>query len=194
LRSDPCSRPRRPGNGSARQRLLRADPTPQLSAPAPASYRRVARRDRFHHPVPEVTQVTNRRHPGRQLTPQSLSDHRVQLIVAESGDAIQGTHLAVRNKMNMGVDEPCASGRRRARWVWGSGLGRVTVRFETKDTPPGPVWTFASDGSCAPSIMDLSCREAGCRISQSRTPPRTARSAAGIAPSGADRPLLHSVM
>jgi DNA polymerase-4 len=30
-------------------------------------------------------------------------------------------------------------------WVWGSGLSRVTVRFETKDTPPGPVRTFASD-------------------------------------------------
>jgi DNA polymerase IV len=30
-------------------------------------------------------------------------------------------------------------------WVWGSGLGRVTVRFETKDTPPGPVRTFAID-------------------------------------------------
>jgi hypothetical protein len=25
------------------------------------------------------------------------------------------------------------------------GLGWVTVRFATKDTPPGPVWTFASD-------------------------------------------------
>jgi DNA polymerase IV len=30
-------------------------------------------------------------------------------------------------------------------WVWGSGLGRITVRFETKDTPPGPVRTFTSD-------------------------------------------------
>jgi DNA polymerase-4 len=30
-------------------------------------------------------------------------------------------------------------------WVWGSGLGRVTVRFETKDSPPGPVRTFAAD-------------------------------------------------
>jgi DNA polymerase IV len=30
-------------------------------------------------------------------------------------------------------------------WVWGSGLGRVTVRFETAQTPPGPVRTFASD-------------------------------------------------
>jgi DNA polymerase-4 len=30
-------------------------------------------------------------------------------------------------------------------WVWGSGLGRVTVRFETRDTPPGPVRTFAAE-------------------------------------------------
>ncbi len=27
-------------------------------------------------------------------------------------------------------------------WVWGSGRGRVTVRFETRDTEPGPVCTF----------------------------------------------------
>jgi DNA polymerase-4 len=26
--------------------------------------------------------------------------------------------------------------------VWGAGLGRVTVRFETADTGPGPVLTF----------------------------------------------------
>jgi len=30
-------------------------------------------------------------------------------------------------------------------WVWGSGLGRVTVRFETAQTGPGPVRTFAGD-------------------------------------------------
>jgi DNA polymerase IV len=30
-------------------------------------------------------------------------------------------------------------------WVWGAGLGRVTVRFETSRTPPGPVRTFADD-------------------------------------------------
>jgi len=30
-------------------------------------------------------------------------------------------------------------------WVWGAGLGRVTVRFETADTGPGPVRTFALD-------------------------------------------------
>lgn len=30
-------------------------------------------------------------------------------------------------------------------WVWGSGLDRVTVRFETADSPVGPIHTFASD-------------------------------------------------
>lgn len=30
-------------------------------------------------------------------------------------------------------------------WVWGSGLGRVTVRFETAETGSGPVRTFALD-------------------------------------------------
>ena len=30
-------------------------------------------------------------------------------------------------------------------WVWGSGRGVVTVRFETRDTPPGPVRSFATD-------------------------------------------------
>lgn len=30
-------------------------------------------------------------------------------------------------------------------WVWGSGLGRVTVRFETAETGPGPVRTFTED-------------------------------------------------
>jgi DNA polymerase-4 len=30
-------------------------------------------------------------------------------------------------------------------WVWGAGSGRVTVRFESRDTPPGPIRTFAVD-------------------------------------------------
>ncbi|TQJ14855.1 DNA polymerase-4 [Yimella lutea] len=32
-----------------------------------------------------------------------------------------------------------------AGWVWGSGLGRVTVRFEGPTTAPGPVRTFKAD-------------------------------------------------
>ncbi len=30
-------------------------------------------------------------------------------------------------------------------WVWGSGVGRVTVRFETAESGPGPVRTFRAD-------------------------------------------------
>jgi DNA polymerase-4 len=30
-------------------------------------------------------------------------------------------------------------------WVWGSGRGLVTIRFEGPATPPGPVRTFAVD-------------------------------------------------
>jgi DNA polymerase-4 len=30
-------------------------------------------------------------------------------------------------------------------WVWGSGAGVVTVRFETRDTPPGPVRSYRAD-------------------------------------------------
>ncbi|MEO7587994.1 MAG: DNA polymerase IV [Arachnia sp.] len=30
-------------------------------------------------------------------------------------------------------------------WVWGSGLGRVTVRFETRESGPGPVRTFSTE-------------------------------------------------
>ena len=30
-------------------------------------------------------------------------------------------------------------------WVWGSGAGVVTVRFETAETPAGPVRSYAVD-------------------------------------------------
>jgi DNA polymerase-4 len=30
-------------------------------------------------------------------------------------------------------------------WVWGAGAGRVTVRFETRASGPGPVRTFSLD-------------------------------------------------
>jgi DNA polymerase IV len=35
--------------------------------------------------------------------------------------------------------------RHGAGWVWGAGVGRVTVRFETRATGPGPVRTFSLD-------------------------------------------------
>jgi DNA polymerase-4 len=30
-------------------------------------------------------------------------------------------------------------------WVWGSGRAGVTVRFETRQSPAGPIHTFAVD-------------------------------------------------
>jgi DNA polymerase-4 len=41
-------------------------------------------------------------------------------------------------------------------WVWGSGVGRVTVRFETASTGPGPVRTFSADD---PALRPLPRRE-----------------------------------
>ncbi|MEV5968188.1 DNA polymerase IV [Kribbella sp. NPDC051952] len=38
-------------------------------------------------------------------------------------------------------------------WVWGSGRGRVTVRFETADTRPGPVRTFAVDDPALSKVV-----------------------------------------
>lgn len=40
-------------------------------------------------------------------------------------------------------------------WVWGAGLGRVTVRFETAETPPGPVRTFRRDDPALHLIEEL---------------------------------------
>lgn len=43
-------------------------------------------------------------------------------------------------------------------WVWGSGLGRVTVRFETAASGPGPVRTFATDD---PELVPAPPRQPG---------------------------------
>ena len=43
-------------------------------------------------------------------------------------------------------------------WVWGSGAGVVTVRFETADTPPGPVRSFPADD---PDLSPLPLPEPG---------------------------------
>ncbi len=43
-------------------------------------------------------------------------------------------------------------------WVWGAGLGRVTVRFETWQTGPGPVRTFADDDPALRRVEPLAYR------------------------------------
>ena len=40
-------------------------------------------------------------------------------------------------------------------WIWGSGLGRVTVRFETRLRPLGPVKVFSQDDPDLTRVTDL---------------------------------------
>jgi DNA polymerase-4 len=61
-------------------------------------------------------------------------------------------------------------------WVWGAGLGRVTVRFETRDTPPGPVRTFPADD---PALRPTSVTTAPSPIAEG-----AAGSATAVSPSG----------
>jgi DNA polymerase-4 len=43
-----------------------------------------------------------------------------------------------------------------AGWVWGSGRGVVTVRFETADSPPGPVRSYpVDDPALAPAARPV---------------------------------------
>lgn len=82
-----------------------------------------------------------------------------QLFTVESADADEEIHTRLEPADDTGV---VTSGIRRRHeilypgadiehdelgrgWVWGTGLGRVTVRFETRRTGPGPIRTFAID-------------------------------------------------
>lgn len=51
-------------------------------------------------------------------------------------------------------------------WVWGSGRGRVTVRFETAQTPPGPVRTFlVDDPALSPrAVVDPAAKPEATRV------------------------------
>ncbi|MGD9961185.1 DNA polymerase IV [Nocardioides sp.] len=39
-------------------------------------------------------------------------------------------------------------------WVWGAGKGVVTVRFETAETPPGPVRSYSADDPALQPLID----------------------------------------
>lgn len=69
-------------------------------------------------------------------------DDPVELDAVHSTDAGPAPPLAAPTWLP-GVD--VVHERHGRGWVWGSGLRRVTVRFETRHTPPGPVRTFAVD-------------------------------------------------
>ena len=85
-------------------------------------------------------------------------DHRTELLeIPDAGGAVAPAPQVPGPEVV--DDEPLLSRRRHgwrtgqdvtheehgAGWVWGSGLGRVTVRFEGPRTPPGPVRTFRDD-------------------------------------------------
>ena len=57
-----------------------------------------------------------------------------------------------------------------AGWVWGRGLGRVTVRFEGPRTAPGPVRTLAADD---PAAAARPTRPTGGRAREAVTEPST---------------------
>jgi DNA polymerase IV len=60
---------------------------------------------------------------------------------APEDDLVAAVHLPRRWAPGQDVEHP-TYGRG---WVWGSGLGRVTVRFETRHSGPGPVRTLSAD-------------------------------------------------
>lgn len=71
--------------------------------------------------------------------------------VEESGAAREGQvsdgpdELLARRRSGWRTGQDVVHEELGAGWVWGSGLGRVTVRFEGPRTAPGPVRTFAED-------------------------------------------------
>lgn len=88
----------------------------------------------------------------------AVQDHLFDL--AEAGDDLGevGTSSEIPTQQAIPPAEESGRGARRwlpgadvehelhgRGWVWGSGLGRVTVRFESWRTGPGPVRTFAVD-------------------------------------------------
>lgn len=81
--------------------------------------------------------------------PQDVLDLPDVRGVIETAEEPQGAEVAgelatrVRSGWRTGQDVRHAD--HGAGWVWGSGLGRVTVRFEGPRTSPGPIRTFPVD-------------------------------------------------
>jgi DNA polymerase IV len=77
-------------------------------------------------------------------------------------------------------------------WVQGSGVGRVTVRFETPGSPPGRVRTFAVDDPALTPAEPLMPVSAGspepAQPSEPATRPNSGSGASGAGPVGTSRP------
>jgi DNA polymerase-4 len=75
---------------------------------------------------------------------------------AEDSVAVAGVAGRGGRRWPPGVDVEHADHGRG--WVWGAGLGRVTVRFESWQTGPGPVRTFAEDDPALARVDPLAYR------------------------------------
>lgn len=81
--------------------------------------------------------------PGPEGTPGTAERPAPADSSGDTGTAAGAPEGTLRPRWSPGADvEHVSYGRG---WVWGAGLGRVTVRFETADTGPGPVRTLPAD-------------------------------------------------
>ncbi len=71
-----------------------------------------------------------------------LEDADAEAVDGQSEDALPPTR---RDRRGWAAGADVRHATYGAGWVWGSGLGRVTVRFETAETGPGPIRTFDVD-------------------------------------------------
>jgi DNA polymerase IV len=72
------------------------------------------------------------------------ADEQLRAEADESGDGT-AADLAMRYSRTWAPGMDVEHAEIGPGWVWGSGIGRVTVRFETAETGPGPIRTFAAD-------------------------------------------------
>ncbi len=76
---------------------------------------------------------------------ESESDGDAAAAAAESPDETEQALDAVRRRSTYGPGQDVEHDEMGRGWVWGSGRGVVTVRFETASTPAGPVRSYAVD-------------------------------------------------
>jgi DNA polymerase-4 len=75
----------------------------------------------------------------------SMTDSDPTRLPTATTSAITPTALAESTQIAWRPGQDLHHDHHGAGWVWGSGQGRVTVRFEGPTTPPGHVLTFAVD-------------------------------------------------
>lgn len=72
-----------------------------------------------------------------------FGDDEAAAVASSAGSAVQLSGVRGSVRYYPGAD--VLHEERGRGWVWGHGLGRVTVRFETRDTPAGRIETFHED-------------------------------------------------